>query len=323
MRNILLAALRALLCVPCLAIAQTLSYPTQPVRILVGGAAGSVPDALARPIGERLAQALGQPVIVENRPGAAGIIAMEALMRSAPDGHTLAIATMSQAVFNSFLFAKLPYDPLRDLQPVALLATGAMVVAAHPSFPAHTFADFVARAKENPGKLFVGMPQKGAPPHVVALWLNRAAGIDVSMVPHKSGAEAVAAAVGGQIPLVIDAPTIIAPQVKAGRLKALVVTGRAREPELPDVATVAESGLSGIEGEAWIGLVAPAGTRPEIVQRLNRELSAILESPATKQLLAALAFRVVTATPERFGQVIGEAHAKWGPLIRDAGLKID
>jgi tripartite-type tricarboxylate transporter receptor subunit TctC len=298
------------------------SYPSRPVTLLVGGAPGSVPDIVARPLADRLSAALGQPVIVENKPGAAGSLAMSALIRSAPDGHTLALATMSQAVFNSYLFAKLPYDPLRDLDPVSPLVTGAMALAAHPSFPGDSMADFVALARARPGQLFVAMPQLGSPPHVVALLLNRAAGIDVTMVPHRSGSDAMNAVVAGDIPLIIEAPTTVAPQVQSGKLKALVVTGQEREPLLPQTPTAAESGFD-VQGEAWIGLVAPSGTPQAVVQRLNREVRIALETPEMRALMARLSFRTLSSTPEEFGKLIRKEHAKWGPAIREAGLKLE
>lgn len=303
------------------AVAQT--YPQRPVKFIVGGGAGSVPDTLARPVAEQLSAALGQPVIVENRPGAAGSIAMQALVRSAPDGHTLALATMSQAVFNSYLFSKLPYDPQRDLEPVALLVTGAMAIAAHPSFQASSLHELVQLAKAQPGKLFMAMPQAGSPPHVIGLLLARAAGVQFTMVPHKSGSEAMGIVLSGQVPLFIDAPTIISPQVRAGKLKALVVTGNKREAALPDVPTARESGLPGVQGEAWIGVVAPAGTPASIVQRLNRELAGALQAPEMQQLMARLSFRTLSATPEEFRKVIAEEHGIWGNVIREAGLKLD
>ena len=306
---------------PVSAVSQ--SYPQRPVKLLLGGAPGSVPDTLARPVAERLSAGLGEPVVVENRPGAAGSIAMQALVRSAPDGHTLALATMSQAVFNSYLFTKLPYDPLRDLEPVALLVTGAMAVAAHPSFKGNTLDDVVRAAKEQPGKLFVAMPQAGSPPHVIALLLARAAGVEFTMVPHKSGTEAMAMVLSGNVPLFIDAPTIISPQVRAGKLKALVVTGPEREPALPGVPTAGESGLPGVKGEAWIGVVAPAGTPAPIVQRLNRELHAALQTTQMRELLARLSFRTLHASPQEFRKLIDEEHATWSGIIRGANLKLD
>ena len=299
------------------------AYPERPVKILLGGAPGSVPDTLARPVAERLAAALGQPVLVDNRPGAAGSIAMQALAKSAPDGHTLALATMSQAVFNSYLFSKLSYDPQRDLEPVALLVTGAMALAAHPSFAGSTLKDVVSAAKAQPGKLFVAMPQAGSPPHVIGLLLARAAGVEFSMVPHKSGTEALSMVLSGNVPLFIDAPTIISPQVRAGKLKALVVTGREREPALPDVPTAEESGLVGMHGEAWIGVVAPAGTPRPVVQRLNGELARIVMAAEMRELLARLSFRTLQATPEQFRSLIAQEHATWRAVIRGANLKLD
>jgi tripartite-type tricarboxylate transporter receptor subunit TctC len=298
-------------------------YPTGPVRLLVGGAPGSVPDVMIRPIAERLAVRLGHPVLVDNRPGAAGAIAMSNLVSSPPDGHTLALTTMSQAVFNKYLFQKLPYDPMRDLQPVSLLVTGAMAIAAHPSFPADSLHDLIQVAKARPGKLFMAMPQNGSPPHVIALLLAQAAGIDVTLVPHKSGAEALSAVVSNQIPLLIDAPTLFSSQVAEGKLKALVVTGREREPALPSVPTAVESGLAQVQGEAWIGLVAPVGTPPHVIQRLNRDLNEILNSPEIEPALRRLSFRKLQGTPEAFADLIRAEHDKWGAIIREAGLRLD
>jgi tripartite-type tricarboxylate transporter receptor subunit TctC len=298
------------------------SYPSRPITLLVGGAPGSVPDIMVRPIAQQLSVALGQPVVVENRPGAAGGVAISALLQSAADGHTLALATMSQAVFNAYLFAKLPYDPLRDLEPITPLVTGAMALAAHPSYPARTLGEFVALAKAQPGKTFIAMPQSGSPPHIIALLLNRATGVDVTMVPHKSGADAVNAVVSGEIPLLFDAPTIISNQVRAGKLKALVVTGRQREPVLPETPTASEAGFDA-QGEAWIGLVAPRGTPAGVVQRLNREVSAILATSEMTAALARLSFRTLASTPDAFRSLIRDEHAKWSAVIREAGLRLE
>jgi tripartite-type tricarboxylate transporter receptor subunit TctC len=302
--------------------ARAQSYPSRPVTLLVGGAPGSVPDLMIRPIAERLSAALGQPVVVENRPGAAGSVAIAALLQSPADGQTLALATMSQAVFNAYLFAKLPYDPLRDLEPIAPLVSGAMALAAHPSLPANTLGEFVSLAKAQPGKYFIAMPQSGSPPHIIALLLNRATGIDVTMVPHKSGAEAVNAVVSGEVPLLFDAPTIISNQVRAGKLKALVVTGRQREPALPDTPTANEAGFK-VQGEAWIGLVGPRGTPAAVVQRLNRELGVILAAGEMSAAMARLSFRTLASSPEAFGSLIREEHTKWSAVIRDAGLRLE
>jgi tripartite-type tricarboxylate transporter receptor subunit TctC len=301
---------------------QAQPAPSRPLTVLVGGAAGSVPDLLARALAERLAPLHGQSVVVENRAGAAGAIAMAALVRSAPDGNTVALATMSQAVFNSYLFPRLPYDPLRDLEPVTPLATGAMVLAAHPSFAGASLADYVAMAKSQGARLFVAMPQTGSPPHVVALLLNRSVGVNVTMVSHKSGAEALHAVLTGEVPLLIEAPTSVAPLVQAGKLKALAVTGRQREPLLPQTPTAREAGLN-FEGEAWIGLVAPPATPAGLVDRLNREVVQAVQSPDMQSVLARLSFRSMTSSPEDFRRLIQAEHAKWGPAIREAGLRLE
>lgn len=302
-------------------VARSQSYPQRPVSLLVGGAARSVPDILARTVAERLGRSLGHPVVVENKPGAAGSIAMTSLARSAPDGHTLALATMSQLVFNSYLFEKLSYDPLREVQPVAPLVTGAMVLAAHPSTAANSFADFVRLARARPGQLFVAMPQLGSPPHVVALLLNRSAGIDVRMVPHKSGADALNAVTSGEIPLIIEAPTTVVPLVAAGRLKAIVVTGREREPLLPQTPTIAEAGTP-VPGEAWLGLVAPAGTPMHVVERLNQEIAGLMKGGDMLAAMERMSFRIISGSPDAFGRMIREGHATWGETIRAAGLRL-
>jgi tripartite-type tricarboxylate transporter receptor subunit TctC len=299
------------------------SYPTKPIRFLIGGAAGSGPDVIARLLGDRLSAVLRQPLVIENRPGAAGTIAMQALTGSAPDGYTIALVTMSQAVFNSYLFSKLPYDPLRDLEPVSLTVTGAMAIAAHPALAASTFAEFVSFAKAQPGKILFGIPQLGSPPHVIAELVMRATSTQVIFVPFKSGPDAVAGVLRGDVSVAIDAPLIFVPHLKEHALKILAVTGRSREDELPDVPTVVESGFPAAEGEAWIGVVAPAHTPRDIVIRLNQAIATVLAQRELRERLAALSFRPVTGTPEEFRTLIGADQARWGTLIREAGIRLD
>jgi tripartite-type tricarboxylate transporter receptor subunit TctC len=219
--------------IPAAAPAAAQTYPERPVHFLVGGAAGSVPDTISRLIAERLAKGLGEPVVVDDRPGASGIIAMQALVSSPADGYTIALATMSQTVFNSYLFSKLPYDPMRDLEPVSPLVSGSMVIVANPRFRADTFDAFVARAKARPGEILFGTTALGSPPDVIARFLMRAVGANVTFVPFKSAPEGVNGVMRGDVQLFVDAPLIVAQQVKAGSLKALVVTGHVRDRELP------------------------------------------------------------------------------------------
>jgi tripartite-type tricarboxylate transporter receptor subunit TctC len=302
---------------------QAQSYPARPLRVLVGGAAGSVPDTLARILADGLSPALGQPVLVENRPGAAGTIAINGLIGNDPDGYTLALATMSQAVFNTYLFAKLPYDPLRDLEPVAPIATGAMAIAANPNFPANSFAEFLAIAKSKPEQVFVGTTQAGSPPHVFAHLLSRTTGIKVTFVPYKSGSDGMTGVMRGDVQVFFDAPTIIAPQVKAGTVKVFAVTGHTRETALPSVPTVTELGFPGAEAEAWIGLVAPARTPHSVVARLNQEIVSILNDSAFTDRLATISFVPVISSPEEFRARISEDHMRWGPVIQEAGIRLD
>lgn len=302
--------------------AQPAAYPVRTITLLVGTPAGGPPDMVARPFAERLGGALGQAVIVLNKPGAGGTLAMSALARSAPDGYTLGLTTLAQAVFNSYLFDKLPYDPLKDFQPVAPLVTGAFALAAHPAWPGTTLADYIASAKAKPGQLFVAIPQTGSAPHVVALLVNQAAGIKVQMVAHRSGQDALRAAIAGDTTFVMEAPHTIAQQVKAGRLKAIAVTGMRREARLGETPTLRESGLA-LDAEGWMGLVAPAGTPEAIVQRLNREAAAALSSPASHDAMDAAGFRVMSSSAPAFGELLVRDHAKWGPAIRQAGIKLE
>ena len=304
------------------ALSVAADWPTRPVKIIVGGAPGSAPDVLARLVAERLGPNLGQAVIVENRPGAGGQVAMNALVQSVADGHTLGLATMSQAVFNSHMFSKLSYDPLRDLEPIGTLVTGAMAIAVHPSFPSRTFTELVAQARARPKELFVALPGNGSPPHIVYLMLQKEAGFELTPVPHRSGPDAVNAVLAGQIPILMAGPTSIAAHVAAGRLRALLVTGDQREPTLPGVPTAAEAGVQ-VRAEAWIGLVAPARTPIQVIARVNRETVQILASSEVDADLRKLGFRALASSPESFGRRIRDEHAHWGAAIRELGLKLD
>jgi tripartite-type tricarboxylate transporter receptor subunit TctC len=300
------------------------SYPSKPLRLLLGAGAGSTPDLVARLVGDQLSASLRQPVVVENRPGPGGIGAMQALVGSAPDGYTLALAAMNQAVFNSYLFSKLPYDPLRDLEPISLVASNAFSIAVHKGHSANTFGELIALTKAQPGKITLGTSPAGTPPHVFAQLLTHMTGMAMTtLVPYRSGLEGLTGLMREDVHALIDSPAIMLPQVKAGTIKVLLVTGRAREPELPDVHTAAESGFPTATAEPWLGVVAPARTPAAIVAKLNRELGAITASPEIRQRLAAASFEPRSGSPEEFRKLIREEHERWGPLIRQAGIKLD
>lgn len=299
------------------------SYPTRPVKLIVPAAPGSVPDATARPLAEKLSLGLGQRVVIENRPGAGGILGMDMVAKAAPDGYTLLLANMSQLVFNPYLFAKLPYDPTRDVQPVTRLASVSMVLAVHPSLSANSFAEFKALARTQPGRLQYGVPPLGTPPHVLALMLQRAAEIRLEPVPFKGSAEAVAGAVSGEVPIVVEAPPVVAPHVRAGRLRALVVTGSEREVLLPDVPTMTEVGSPSGSADTWLGIVVPAGTPRPVIDRLNAEVGRVMADEEVRSMYGKFGWKPLASSPEEFAAVIRADTERWGKLIREAGLRLE
>jgi tripartite-type tricarboxylate transporter receptor subunit TctC len=269
-----------------------------------------------------MANELRQPVIVENRPGASGILAMNRIAKARPDGYTIGLASLSQMVFNVYLISKLTYDPSRDLTPVIRLVAGPLAIVANPNFAANSMTELVALAKERPGKIDYAVPQLGAPPHIFALMFGKAAGIELVAVPFRSGPDAVAAVVGGEVPVLIDAPLVVAQQVNTGKLKALAVIGAERSQLLPHTPTLAECGLPDLHAEAWLGLVAPAGVPPAIVTRLNDAASRALSTPALRQQFEELGWRILGGSADAFASAMRDDHAVWGPVIRNSGLRI-
>jgi len=306
---------------PWLAFAQAF-FPHRPVKLLTAGAPGSVPDSVARPLAHAMAQRLGQAVVVENRPGAGGILATNLLAKAAPDGYTIGLVSRAQMVYNVFLFEKLTYDPLRDLAPVINLVAGPGVVAFHTSFPANSLEELISLARARPGSIHYAIPQFGSPPHILALRLCAVAQIDMVPVPYRGNAEAVAAVVAGEVPVIFDAPFILAPQVKAGKLKAVAVTGRERSPLLSDVPTTAEVGFTDLGGEAWLGLAAPIGVPQLAITKINDAAAAALRDPALRAHFEGLGWRVLGGSPDDFASTIIGDHASWGPIIRNSGVRL-
>ncbi len=302
---------------------QTQWTPSRPLKLVVSAAPGSPPDVTARPLAEALAAALGQPVLVENRPGAGGIVGMEAVLRSAPDGYTIGLASQSQMVFNPHLFDKLPYDPVRDVQPVIRTASVAIVLVAHPSLPADSLRDLMALSRTRPNPLQVGVAPLGQPPHVLGLLAQSEAGLRLEWVPFKGGVDAVAACRAGDLPLAVEAPSTVVQHVKAGALKALAVTGTVREPTLPDVPTVSEILGRRVPGETWFGLVLPRGTPAEIVARLQRDTAAALARPEIRAVYTRFGWRLIEgSSAEEFAATVRDEGPKWGEIIRKAGVKL-
>jgi len=305
------------------AAAEEAPWPSKPVRILVPGGVGGVIDIRARWLAQRLAPLLGQSVIVENRPGAGGNVGMEAGAHSAPDGYTLIIVHQGVMTVNPHLYSGLAYDPLADFVPITQLGTGPLLLAVHPGVRANSVAELVQLAKAKPGQLNFGSPGVGTPPHMAGELFRTTAEIDAVHVPYKGGGQAVSDLVAGHISYSIEGLTVQLPQVKAGHLRALAVTGPQRVASLPDVPTMAESGFAGAEFEGWVGIAAPAGTPRSIVARLYRDISGILATPEARAWFAEVGADARADPPDAFAAAIRAEHEKWGNVIRNAGIKLE
>jgi tripartite-type tricarboxylate transporter receptor subunit TctC len=305
-----------------LRITPSRSQSSRPLRLLVGAGAGSVPDIVARTVGERLATSSGRAVVVENRPGPGGIAAIQALLASDPDGSTFALATINQLVFNSYLFSKLPYDPGK-LEPVSLVASNSFSIAVSSAAPFKTFESLVAHAKAQPGKLSVGTSPPGTAPHVFATILARLTNIHIAFVPYRSGLEGLTGLIRGDVQLLLDSPAIMVPQVKAGAIRVVAVTGRAREAELPDVPTMVEVGFPVLECESWFGISAGPGISHDVVNTLNRQVTAVLADDDMRRRLAALSLQTRPTTSAEFRQLVQREHGRWGRVLSEIGIKLD
>ncbi len=324
-------AARALLCVvavmgPLLIAlptsAQTAAYPVRSIRYIVPTAAGGSSDTLARVIVKNLAESLGQPVVVDNRPGATGNIGAELVAHAAPDGYTLLQAATSHAT-NPALEAKLPFDPIRDFMPVVLLSEAANLWVASPSLPAKNMRELIALAKSRPGQIKYGSSGIGSSQHLAGELLKSLTSIEIVHIPYKGSPQALIDVLGGRIPLMCSTIAPAMPHVKEGKITALAVTGLRRSSAAPDIPTVNESGLPGYEATAWQGVLAPAGTPRDIVVKLNAEIVRILNRPEVKKQLADQGFDTVGSTPEEFGDFIKVEIAKWAKVIKAAGIRVE
>jgi tripartite-type tricarboxylate transporter receptor subunit TctC len=283
-------------------------------------AGAGVTDIMARLVGQHLSASLGQPVVIENRPGAGGVPGTEAASRAAPDGYTFLMTNVAHAV-NPYLYAKLPYDPVKDFTPVTLVNTAPLMLVVHPSVAAKSVQELIAYAKANPGKLTFGSGGVGSTPHLSGELFKSLSGIDVVHVPYKGGAPALNDLMGGQLSYMIENMPGTLPFVKGGKLRALAVTSPQRSALEPSLPTMAEAGVPGYEVVGWNGIVAVAGTPPEIVARVHAEVAKILRTPEVKQRMAALGADPVGNTPEEFGAFIKAEMARWGRIIKEKGIR--
>ena len=316
---------RTLLALFCLAasLAQAQDYPTRAIRLIVPFSPGGVADTSARVVADRLGARLGQQVLVENRAGASGNIGTQMVAQSAPDGHTLVLGFDGTMVINPWVFPSIPFDSVKDFAPVTKLGDATLIMVAHPSVPAKDMRELIALAKAKPGSLSFGTSGTGGTPHLAGELLNQRAGIALTHIPYKGGGQAVGDVVGGQIPLVYTAIASAQQYVKSGRLKALGVSGAKRSTSLPDVPTFIESGLDGFVVDSWVGIFAPAKTPRAIVDRLQRELAAILALPEVRERYAVLGIEPVGNTPEQFGEQVRADLAKWEKVVKQANIKAE
>ena len=296
-------------------------YPNRPVHVIIGLTAGSGVDVMARIVGQKLAESMGQPFIIENRPGAGSNIGTRYAASAEPDGYTIFVATVANAI-NATLYKNLTFDVLRDFSPVILAARAPNLLVVNPSVPAKSVQELIALAKARPGKLTVGSSGIGTSPQMTAVLFRHRAGINVVDVPFKGGPEATSALLGGQIDYLFAITSTALPHVKAKRLRALGVTSRERTALLPDVPTVSEAGLPGFEAVTWFGFAVPKGTSPAIIDRLNKEIGKILAMPDVKAKLAVQGIDVAGGSPEQFGSYMRDEFAKWGSLVKESGLSI-
>lgn len=298
------------------------SYPNKPIRLIVPVAPGGGTDFTARLIGQKLNEAWGQPVIVDNRPGAAGNIGVELAAKAPADGYTLVMPITSFPI-NPSLYAKLPFDTIKDLAPIVLCASAPLVLVVHPSLPAKSVSELVALAKVKPGALNFANSGSGTTAHLAGELFKRMAGIEIVSVAYKGGGPAVIALIAGEVQMYFSTVPAALPQVKAGKLRMLAVTSGKRVPELPDVPTVAESGLAGFDVVPWFGLFTAAGTPRPVIQRLNAEIVKILDAPDTRQRLSGHGLVPGGGKPEELGAFLKAEIARWGKLIKEAGIRVN
>jgi tripartite-type tricarboxylate transporter receptor subunit TctC len=312
-----IAAMLAVMAFATLAAAQ--GYPTKPVRVIVAYPPGQGTDVVTRYIADRLAKDLGQAFFVENKPGAGANIGTEAAARATPDGYTLTMGTNATHGTNQFLYDNLTFDAEKDFEPIILVGSFPMVIAANPSFPGNTVTDVLAAAKANPKSADIALPSTTA--RIVMELLQAQGKTTLTGIPYKGSGAATAEVMGGQLPLIIDTVTAARPHIAGGKLKAIAVTSQGETALLPGVKTVAEQGIPGFEVVAWNALYAPKGTPKEIVALLNKEINRILAEPETKQKLKDLGFDARGGSVQALADFGSSERRKWGPLIKNAGIK--
>lgn len=298
---------------------QAETFPARPIRIVVGFPTGGAPDTLARIISEKISPSWGQPVVVDNKPGAGGNIGAEAVARSPGDGYTLAMGTVGTHSINGAVYAKMPYDMVKDFTPVMLVASTPNVLVVHPNVPAKNVQELIAMAKAKPGGLTYGTPGIGTSLHVAGELFNSMAGVKIEHVPYKGRAMAIPDLLGGHITMMFDNLPSAIPLIREGKLRALGVTSAKRSGSAPEIPTLAEQGLPGFEAVSWFAVFAPAATPKDVVTKLNAELNRIFKLPDVQEKLKTLALDPVLGTPEELASFQKAEIAKWAKVVKDSG----
>ena len=311
----------------CLALAATVSawaqdYPNRPIRLIVPVAAAGMTDIVGRLFAGRLQERMGQPVVVENRAGGGGNIGTEAVVRAAPDGYTLLYAYPGPLVINQHL-TKMSYDPVKDLAPVSMLVSYSMILAVHPDIPAKNVAELIAFAKKSPQPLSYGSAGNATTSHLITELFRKEAGIQLLHVPYRGAAPAMTDLISGRLAMMVDSLTLIMPQHQAGKIRAIAITSKERSPAAPEVPTVAESGIKDFEVIGWQGVLAPAGTPKPVIDRLARELTAIMAEPEVRKNLTARGLDPALRDPAGFAQVIRNEVATWRRVVAENNIKAD
>jgi len=298
-------------------------WPQRPLRLVVPFPPGGGTDTTSRLIAERLTTRRGWTLVVDNKPGAAGNIGLDAVAKAAPDGYTLGMGQSSNLTINPALYSKMPFDPVKDFTPIVEVAAQPIILAVRADSPVRTLADFIAAAKKQPGAIGVAQAGSGTVGHLAAEMLARRAGIQVLQVPYKGAAPAMTDLLGGQVGIYFGSSVSIMPQLKGGKVRALAVTSARRLPTLPDVPTVAEQGYAGFDAVTWVGLVGPAGMPADIVTRINGEVVQLLGTKDVQDRLAVEGSVPATGTPQQFAELIRKELGQWGQLVREANIKLD
>jgi tripartite-type tricarboxylate transporter receptor subunit TctC len=322
MRGMLRWALGALFaCIATGTSAQ--SYPNRTIRLVVPFPAAGTTDILARAAAQKLTEAFGQSVVVDNRPGAAGNIGSDLVAKSAPDGYTLLMGTVGTHAINPSLYSKMPYDHVKDFVPVVLVAGVPNVLVVNPALPVNSVADLIKLAKDKPGQINFASSGSGTSIHLSGELFKTMAGVDITHIPYKGSSPALTDLMGGQVQIMFDNLPSALPQIKAGKLRAIAVTSLKRAPVLPDVPTISESGLPGFEASSWFGVLAPAGTPAPIVARINAEVNKWLQSTDARERLLSQGAEAAGGSPEQFANHIRAESEKWAKVVKASGAKVD